>query len=142
MKLKLNKKRRHSALTLLGGLIIFGVILVFGFILIKILLKTLENLPPIQRSGDDTNIVAVTSVPFYSVPIKVEMPGFSFSPSDLATLNAEEFSVSGTLIIERSTNLIDWQPAWRISATSEFSFAGDTNGLSLPKCFYRAVIVP
>lgn len=141
MKIKPN---RQAGLSLVGAIIAFGFIMLIGYLLLRILLKILEQNPlPDPRTGErDTNIVTVVSSSLYhSTPAAIEMPGFEFDPAELGALDAESFVENGTLLIERSTNLVDWLPAWRISAMSEFNMTADTNPPA-PAAFYRAVLIP
>lgn len=137
---------RNRALTLLGAIVIFACIILLGAILVKCLLKAVENLPPVPppAAGHDTNVVArvLTRAEFEAIPVQHVMPAFEFGGEELQALDAEAFLATGTIVIERSTNLVHWTPAWRVRSLDEFNLAADTNGFGAPQCFYRAVLVP
>lgn len=142
--MKIPLHRSDAALSLFGALIIFALIVLIGGLAIKILLDCVDGVPPpMPPPGRDTNIVAVISQSFHNAlesSNSMKMPAFEFSAGEVATLDAETFLSRGEIVIERSTNLMDWTPAWRLSSMNEFNLASDTNPPA-PACFYRAVLV-
>ena len=144
MKLHLNHNRNLSGLSLLGAIIIFACVIVLGGLIMKILIKAIEKIPPLTHpSTYDTNIVGVVAVNpaiYERVPAlkTVNMPNFTFSEHDLSQLDPQAILDHGDIVIERSTNLVDWTPTWRIKEMSNFNLADDTN--QAPWAFYRAVI--
>src|SRR5688572_15318806 len=139
--MKIQIHRKHG-LTLLGAIIIFAVVIALGAIMIKILLKVMERMPPPQ-SPRDTNIVSVVSFELFQdiQPVSIAMPTFSFAEQEVQALDADAFLSHGEVVIERSTNLVDWTPAGRMGVLGVFNLARDTNPPS-PACFYLAVLIP
>lgn len=133
------QSRRNHGLSFLGAIIVFACVILLGALLIKILLKVMDKVPPPSDPSHQTNIVSVVSSQvFHSMPAGVSMPAFQF---DASVLQPSQLLQAADVLIERSTNLVDWEPAWRIGDMSEFNFAADTNPPA-PQCFYRAVILP
>ena len=145
MKLSLDPRRNVRALSLLGAIIIFACVIVLGGLIMKILLKAIEKMPPLTHpSTYDTNIVGVVAVNpaiYERVPAlkTLQMPEFTWSEQDLSQLDPQAILNHGDIVIERSTNLVDWTPTWRIKDMNNFNLADDTN--QAPWAFYRAVIM-
>jgi len=135
MKIKLTL--RNKGLSLVGAIIVFGCLLILGYILLKILMRAADLIPPpVYIDPKETNqVTSVTSRQFESIMASenIVMPAFTFSEDDLEIMTVSEAS---TIVIERSTNLVNWEFGWRINVMDEFSFGSDTN--QAPWCFYRA----
>ena len=57
-------------------------------------------------------------------------------------LCAEGYALPGKLVIEASSNLLEWLPVFTNSATSNLTFYSDADSGNLPARFYRAVLLP
>lgn len=151
MRIQINPRLRRRAVTLVVACIFAFMVIVIGITVITILLKLCRSLPPLPGSGGGTNqppdiaatftVLGAEAVPPAQAaamieaaraagPCGLQVSGLAMPP---------EIPVGTEITIERSTNLIDWDPI--ASTVWDGASAAPICDPDPPKwrAFYRAV---
>lgn len=96
------------------------------------------------RSGPQTNSLLCVFA-LSGVPLPLPQPSFagiSLNPSGAVTLTVTNLNGQGSLLLEASTNLLQWTPVLTNPPAVGSAALTDTNTAGYPWRFYRVVAVP
>lgn len=122
------RTRNHSGLAMIGLLLFIGAVLVIAGTLIYLLIKLCRRVLPPPNPGQTTNQMAYIEEEIADLPpLVIQLPQSFVAPMSQGTVMAE---------LQRTTNLIDWEPILVTNGSYPLSFDADTNPPP-DRAFYR-----
>lgn len=123
------KPRRNSALALIGLLIFLAAVIIIAGAIIYLLIKLCRKVFPPPGSNADPVVEVIETFP----PIVLNLPSNpGLSQGFVQAVDATQWKAE----VQRSTNLVDWQPILVTNGDFQFGFDCDTNPPA-DRAFYR-----
>lgn len=139
------KTTRQSGLGLIALLLFIAAILIIGGIIVYVLVKICKRVfPPPPPPNGIVQVVESGEFPTSDevaqggspIPV-INLPNFQFDPVPELRQGATISDVQ--MEIQRSTNLLHWEPLFRTNLNYQFQMCDDTNEGDM--AFYRMMLI-